>query len=310
MFSSKPEILAFLQSDILELKGKDVMLGETLTLPKAIFRKLTVLDSEKLKEAAVYFLAKSPVKKQKVLLVLGESLVVSKNYPIAEKDTIPEKLEKFGKEEGLTTQNLSSGVVTNDKEIFIFGTNKIIYQAMLEAFSSMGWEVGAVIPISLFPALSKNKTLSIDEVNQILNDEDAVKTCNFLEEGSDVKTAQEVAVAETKPSTPAPISIPKKSGSKKWLIGCVLLLVLVVAAAFVTFGLKKGPLAGINGEKVNEVTLVPTPKATPTPTPAYTQKSDLKIHVLNGTGTAGQAKVVKDALTSAGYGNIDTANAP
>ena len=56
----------------------------------------------------------------------------------------------------------------------------------------------------------------------------------------------------------------------------------------------------------------PTPTAvltaTLTPTPSF-KKADLKIKVLNGSGTAGKASEMKDILTKKGYGEIITGNA-
>lgn len=63
--------------------------------------------------------------------------------------------------------------------------------------------------------------------------------------------------------------------------------------------------------------LIPKPKATPTPTktpPTPTtapevKKEELKIKVLNGSGTAGKASEVKEVLQEAGYQEIVTDNA-
>lgn len=50
------------------------------------------------------------------------------------------------------------------------------------------------------------------------------------------------------------------------------------------------------------------PTATPTPTPSFTRE-ELRVRVLNGTGTAGQAGEVEDILQEAGYSEIVTDNA-
>jgi hypothetical protein len=52
-----------------------------------------------------------------------------------------------------------------------------------------------------------------------------------------------------------------------------------------------------------------TPTPSPTPTPSLLNKSDIKVQVLNGTGIAGQAGLVKTQLTSLGYSSITTGNA-
>lgn len=56
------------------------------------------------------------------------------------------------------------------------------------------------------------------------------------------------------------------------------------------------------------VTPTPTSTPTPTPTPAF-KKEDVKIKILNGSGTPGKAAEVKDILADKGYGEILTDNA-
>lgn len=57
--------------------------------------------------------------------------------------------------------------------------------------------------------------------------------------------------------------------------------------------------------------VAPTSKiSSPAPTQKPGSTSQLKIQVLNGTGVAGVAAKVKDALTTAGYADVVTGNAP
>lgn len=55
-------------------------------------------------------------------------------------------------------------------------------------------------------------------------------------------------------------------------------------------------------------TVTPTMAPSPTPTPSF-KKEDLKIQVLNGSGTPGKASEMKDILTKKGYQQIITGNA-
>ena len=52
----------------------------------------------------------------------------------------------------------------------------------------------------------------------------------------------------------------------------------------------------------------PTNSPTPSPTPSF-KKDELKIKILNGSGTAGKATELKDILKDKGYGEILTGNA-
>ena len=64
-----------------------------------------------------------------------------------------------------------------------------------------------------------------------------------------------------------------------------------------------------NFQKPAEQIITPTVEPpTPTPTPAFTRE-ELKIKILNGSGTKGKAGVVKDVLTEKKYLEIVTGNA-
>lgn len=106
---------------------------------------------------------------------------------------------------------------------------------------------------------------------------------------------------------PAP---PKKNW--KWLI--VLILFLIVIAGVTFFVFKSSRSSSTLEESPTPVTSLtnlatPEPTATPGASPSTTDKSQVKIQILNGTGVAGQAGLLSDDLKSLGYTNITTGNA-
>lgn len=94
---------------------------------------------------------------------------------------------------------------------------------------------------------------------------------------------------------------PKKS-KLPLLIGAVI-LVLIIGGGFLLFG-------GSKPSEKPEVAAAITEAPTPTPTPTI-DKESVKIQVLNGTSTPGQAGKVAVSLKNAGYNldNIKTGNA-
>ncbi len=93
----------------------------------------------------------------------------------------------------------------------------------------------------------------------------------------------------------------EKAGSKLFKVSIfVLLLLLLANVAFFFFFIKD----------LKKSAPVETAAITPTPTPAPTiNKSEWTFEVLNGSGVAGAASKVADALTSAGYTVVETGNA-
>lgn len=92
-------------------------------------------------------------------------------------------------------------------------------------------------------------------------------------------------------------------------------LVLFVASFILSFGIFS--LIGKNNFKITlpqftknqQIKIMPTtPPPTPTPTPSFTRE-ELKIKILNGSGTKGKASVVKDILKDKKYLEIVTGNA-
>lgn len=102
-------------------------------------------------------------------------------------------------------------------------------------------------------------------------------------------------------------SQPQSSNkSKTWII--VLVLIVVAAAIGSYFFLNQSKKTE---EAKTAVEAKKGPAYTPSPTKKPIEKEKVKIQVLNGTGTPGQAGTAVEALTKAGYKteNIKTGNA-
>lgn len=102
-----------------------------------------------------------------------------------------------------------------------------------------------------------------------------------------------------------PYSNPVQPKSKKPIAGLVISLIVLVAVIGGLF-LMKQPKKIEDKQDVNVEQKEPSPTEKP-----KIEKSTVKIQVVNGTGTPGQAGVVVKALEEAGYNseNIKTGNA-
>lgn len=102
---------------------------------------------------------------------------------------------------------------------------------------------------------------------------------------------------------PYPSRMEQKSKKKQTIIiGLVVLVVVIIGIFLLTRKSEK--------TEENKDSISPTQEATPTEKPKV-EKSAVKIQVLNGTGTPGQAGLVVKALEDAGYSadNIKSSNA-
>lgn len=101
-----------------------------------------------------------------------------------------------------------------------------------------------------------------------------------------------------------------KNASAKWLIIFILLLVLGGAGIFFFSKSASEPIA--TPTPSFGVVPIDTPVATSTPlsTPAaVTNRDEVTIQILNGTGITGEAKLLSDRLEKLGYSEITAANA-
>lgn len=108
-------------------------------------------------------------------------------------------------------------------------------------------------------------------------------------------------------STPTTFSVQPLSQNRKTnnVLPIVVLIIVVAISVLIFF---RGKNKNVKTSSVANVT--PTQEATPAPTVAVDKKT-VKIQVLNGTGTPGQAASAVKALETAGYSadNIKTDNA-
>lgn len=101
------------------------------------------------------------------------------------------------------------------------------------------------------------------------------------------------------------------ASAKKSKLPVIIIAVVVIAAAAAGILLLSRNKSSKPPEVAGTTTVAPSPSPTPTPAPAV-DKQSVKIQVLNGTSTPGQATKVAVSLKNAGYNldNIKTGNAP
>ena len=112
------------------------------------------------------------------------------------------------------------------------------------------------------------------------------------------------------PTAGSPIYQESQAKNAKWL--WFLIVLVIIGALVFAFIRGIGPFAQF--QKTSEEEISPTPFALESPSPEATadaelDKSEPKIRVLNGSGTAGVASSVKDFLEGKGYQVTSIGNA-
>lgn len=327
LFYNEKTIL-YLKSSSLDLYNDKNVDGAHLEIPKDCVDNLEVANTEKLKALLGEFFAKFELGGKTGILVLSDLVVFQKVLPLAEvkkeeekepvkKDQPAEtpvedekKTENFFESIPLDQKKLAKQELHLGDENILVATNKELYQTIVKQLDRIGFRVGAVVPAFLFKITPNKETLDIDDIKQIVRNQSLIKQANFLSE----------------PSTETLIEAPVKSKTllnkqfSEWLFAPVLVICLIVLLGIYWFKFGKSEdlssLFGLRGNSAPLTTAISSTSPKPTIQPSAsssasptTDKADLKIEVLNGTGTTGLAKKESDELSSLGYTSIDVGNA-
>lgn len=107
------------------------------------------------------------------------------------------------------------------------------------------------------------------------------------------------------------VSQPQSSKNWKWLLVLILFLVVIGGVTFFVFKSSRSATS-LEESPTPDTSLTNFATPEPTPSPSSTPAADkttIKIKVLNGTGIAGEAGLLSDALKDLGYTNVTTGNA-
>lgn len=110
---------------------------------------------------------------------------------------------------------------------------------------------------------------------------------------------------------PLPQQTPQNKKSWKWLVILILFLLVIGGVTFFVFKSSKtaSSLEESPTPDNSSLTNVSTPEPTTTPSATPSDKTQINISVLNGTGIAGEAGILSDQLKNLGYTNVTTGNA-
>lgn len=300
MFNSTT-LLIVLRASSLEVYNGKTEEKETLDFPAAIVRKQEILDFEKFNIHIEEFLARNSMKKQHAIMVLASDVVFESSIPKdkeADAKAEEEKLIKKvpGKEEQVVIKKL-----TDEDKVYLVAANKEYYQSVKYTFEKYGWTIDLVISSTMFDGFEKEKPLEYSDVRQIVENKSALEVGNFLSEKDEISKTRMEKVSQQKESS--------------WFSfgNLVLLVVIALMCGAGVFSLLYFNIIHVPSQAMNffaSPTPTPTPMPTATPAPVVMLKKDeIKIKVLNGTGTAGQAGKVKSAMGEIGFSDIQTDNA-
>ncbi len=178
MVFGKKRLIVYLQKSSLELIGPHLESQEKIDFPKDTFRDLQLKDKNQFRESIIIFLAKTSLPKHKITLILSKDLLFEETVPFTDRDKVKEQATAFFNSLPLNAEQIANEMLANDKEVYLYATNREIYSIIIDAFSSIGWDVDTVIPVTLLEV--KEQTITRELAQKILKDKSLIKTGDLL----------------------------------------------------------------------------------------------------------------------------------
>lgn len=283
----------------------DVGEGKSIVFTDNSLKHLEIKDSVKFKKELEEFL--SDLKPQEALLLLSDEVTFQDSIPISE--DYKQKKEEFFEKIPFPKKNVARKELKTDKEIYFFSANQEAYKTIVEVCTNKGWTIDHVVPLAIFPSLLQKNTLTIEEVEEVLQSQEVLEKTNLID-------GEEYVVEEVDQDDEISGKLSEESEKPEpHLVRILFGLVAVLLLGSLAFGAYQFRQGFKQQNKTDAQKIIETAVQSPSPESSAValvsvKKEDLKIQVLNGSGVAGQAGSIKERLESLSFGNISTGNSP
>lgn len=318
MLFSNSDIIILLKRNSLEVfNQKAEGVQSRLNFPPDFEKDQEIIDIEKFEQLISNFLTKLNLKDKKIIIAISAENLFEKTLPLSTMAKEEEGAKKFFGEVPFDEIKIAKKRLRTKNGLNLIATNKNLYEVIIHILQKEDAEIEAVVPLSMFGITSQ--TLSKNDIRKITSNSQILKEANFLTENPEIKTTSRQKSEKNGVQEVKTFDEKTKPGvSPVVKIGIILILIGITTAAVLLF--KKGfisspdrnqptpsPTSTSSSEqslpKLDEKDLEATEEA------EYSNKVDITIKILNGSGIAGQAQVVKNSLTSLNYSQIEVGNA-
>jgi hypothetical protein len=255
------------------------------------------------------------IKGGEAILFLSEELLFEKALDTTQAENIEAEFRSFLGKIPFDSDFLAKKIVKSKKQTFLLAAYRDYFQTIVHIAQLYGWDIKHVVPLSLFSSVIMGKQMNYQLLSSLIRNKNVVEVSDMLlefipKEDAESQTPEEETRDIIEGDDLDGKQIPKFTMKSQYLVALVSLMCFGAAIYFAY------PILFPSKSKTN---VQPTPTVLPTrvPTPtsvatvsATLKKEDIHIEVLNGSGVAGQATVIKNALEDHGFSLIDTGNAP
>lgn len=299
-------------------------------------RHLEVVSRDEVIKTLVEAFKNANLGKQTAVIALSDHIIFEKLISQNGQVPVQKEIADFYHDVPLDEEHIAKKIMPLKGSALALAANRELYSIVVEVAHEFEWKIKAVIPMTPFAKLREDQHLTPEQVGLILAAEDIFKEADFLKEsllapeirekvekgieGGESRDDNEDAGDDEEDTT--------KSGSKAKtaiIIFLILFLFSFITGSLIYFKIINLPfnVPFLNESSVPAVSAPPEASQSAVVAPiestpsanvqeasvsAQINKEDVRIHVLNGSGIAGQAAVIKEKLVEKGYTNVITGN--
>ena len=308
IFFKKP-LVCYISGNFLEVFETNNNNRQRLSFSSESIQYSEVINEKRFTQELQRFIGGLNLKKGKGIVLLSAELVYLSDIDITGKNE-KDETEEFLATVPLSRTNIATILLHNKNKSQILAANKKIYECVVKVLEANNIEIFSVAPAPVFTDTASSHELTAQEAKKIAGKKKILQKYNFLQSKQQPQTNKDSDRIDPIPEE------EEKKGMKKQLLLLVLSLLLLTGAAgyyltwsgTISSSLFKKPEPTTNPEPTTTI-IVPsvTSQLSPTAKP-LSDKSVIKIQILNGSGIEGQAGKLGSLLQEVGYENIATGN--
>ena len=302
----KPLVL-YLGGNFLEVFETNSNNQQRLSFSPSSIQHSEIVDKKKYSEELQKFIEGLKLKTGKGIIVLSSELVYASDVDITGKNE-KDETKKFLTALPLLRDNLATITLRNKNNLRIVAANRKLYEGVVEVLKISNVEIFSIAPVSVFPNRTNDQEFTAQEAKKIAGEKKILQRYNFFQSKNNSQIDKDSDMID-----PALEGEEKKSIRKQLILLSLSLLLLIGALGYLLLWseiiknpwFKKPESLRPKPTKV----IAPSPTSQPSPTAEpLTDKSAIKIQILNGSGIEGQAGKLSNLLQGIGYSNVAIGN--
>lgn len=307
MILFRKPLVCYLGSNFLEIFETNSNNQQKLIFSPESIQHAEIADKRKYLEELQKFIEGLKLKTGKGIILLASELVYANDIDISGKNE-KDETEKFLTSLPLSKSNIATITLRNKNKLRIIAANRKLFEGVLEVLKMNNVEIFSIVPVSVFPNSADDQEFTVRQAKKITGEKRILQRYNFLQ------SKQQFQVNKDSDQIDPELSGEEKKNMRKQLI-LLSLSLLLLAGAIGYFLLWSETIPSPWFKKPESLNPKPTiiivPSITSQPSPTVnplTDKSAIKIQILNGSGIEGQAGKLSNLLKEAGYNNVTTGN--